>query len=163
MKNATKTLSGPLTAWWSARAPRERSVLRMAMWLLLVVAGGLLLESLVAERSRLARAVPEAQATLARMQADATELMRLHTLPPPAEMRPAALASAAASAAAARGLAVQVSPVDGGLAVSGQADLPALVEWLAVVQAELRLRPLRAKYDGGAVDLTLGWSDGAAR
>lgn len=137
-----------LIAWMRARSAamsvRERRLLAVAA---VVVAGALMavtVEWAVRERSRLDRALPQAQAQLLQMQDDAAELAQLSRAQQALALPdPAALGPALETAARVRGLAVTLQPVAGGMQVSGSGRFAALVEWLAAVQADSRLRPQR--------------------
>ncbi|MDX9699226.1 MAG: type II secretion system protein GspM [Rhodocyclaceae bacterium] len=123
-----------------ARSPRERRMILLAM---LVVAGALLVwltEWTLAEHRRLATQLPTAQAQLVQMQADAAELSRLQTLPAPATTPTEALLGAASAAASSRGLKVSIERSGHLLQAEGSGGFAALVDWLATLQAEQRLR-----------------------
>src|SRR5690606_32748160 len=165
MKRAEKVraLFVRIGEWWSARAPRERRVMALAA-LVLACAGLFSAWDVVrVERARLDAAVPQLRAELARMEDDAAELMRLRTLELPPAMQAAALADAAVSAATARGLVLEVTPEEGGLAVCESAERAPLVDWLAALHADLRLRPGRLSLGDGVVEATLVWSGEALR
>lgn len=163
MKSNVLGLLARSAAWWSARPAREQRALMLAGAVVLLALAVVSIEGLVRERARLDQALPTLQAQLARMDDDAAELMRLRTRTPPASVAPEALAAAVASAASARGLDLAATVGEGGVVVTGRADVAALADWLAAVQSELRLRPVRARMAGGVVELTLAWSPGAQR
>jgi type II secretory pathway component PulM len=143
-------LSAAFHGWFAARAPRERQLLRAASLLLPIVVAWAMFDWARSEQQRLDVRLPAAQASFERMQEDAAELARLRTLPPPTAIAPPALAAAARAAGDARGLSVSVDVRPEGLMVSGKASLPVLVDWLASIQADLRLRPVRLKMAAAA-------------
>lgn len=163
MKANVQRLLARTMAWWSARPVREQRALALAGAVVLLALAILIIEGLVRERARLEQTLPALQAQLARMEDDAAELMRLRTRTPPASVAPEALVAAVSSAASARGLDLAASLGEGGVVVTGRADVAALADWLAAVQSELRMRPVRARMAGGVVELTLAWSPGAQR
>ncbi|MDD3675912.1 type II secretion system protein GspM [Thauera propionica] len=136
---------------------RERRALLAA--LALVVGAALLLgvESLLAERARLDRRLPQLAETLARMEIEAAELARLRAT---ARKLAAADATLLAASARAHGLNAEIASDGGrGFRVGGQAALAALLPWLAELHAEYGLRVLEMDFDGAAGDryaVTLG-------
>lgn len=141
----------PLRRWLSARAPRERQLLMIAALAVPLAAGLTATDWIVAERERLQKRLPVARAAFERMQADTDELSRLRALPAAPELEPATLVTAVRTAAQARGLQLEIRSTPDGLSASGHAALPALIDWLAAMQADLRLHPKRLR-TGGAPD-----------
>ena len=142
-------LSATLQAWLAARAPRERQLLQAAGLLLPLAVAWAVFDWTWSEQQRLNQRLPVARAGFERMQEDAAELARLRSLPPITAVSTAALAAATAAAAEARGLNVSAAMSAEGLVVKGSAPLPVLVDWLASIQADLRLRPIRMKTTPG--------------
>lgn len=142
-------LYASLQAWLAARAPRERQLMRVAGLLLPLAAAWATFDWTWSEQQRLALRLPAARASFERMQEDAAELARLRTLPPVTAVSSAALVAATSTAAEARGLRVSAAMSAEGVVVKGSATLPALVDWLASIQADLRLRPIRMKTTPG--------------
>ncbi len=123
-------------------SPRERRLIAIAA---AVVAAGLLFvlgEWLLRERQRLSLAVPAAEARLARMQDQAEELARLKRGASPPEAAVQVRAAAARAAAEARGLQLELEELPDAVHVSGRAAAAPLLDWLAAMQSEQRLRPL---------------------
>lgn len=158
---ATDRLAGAL----AQRTPRERRLLAAAALVVGAAALVTLADGLVHERTRLARALPDARAELARMQDDAAELQRLRQIPAPTAATPATLLESARAAAAARGLGLSITAAGDTLQARGNADFDALVGWLAAMQSELQLRPLRATIDarGDAVGVEIELAPAASR
>lgn len=145
-----------LGTWLDSRAPRERRLLKALAGFLPLAAAVAVLGWALDEQQRLDRRLPLALAELERMQQDATELARLKSMAPPPALTPTALAGAARAAAGARELKLDIEPGPDGLLVRGNAPLPALVDWLAAVQAEQGLRPTRLEYaEAGTVEAVL--------
>lgn len=138
----------------ATRTPRERRLIALATAVVALGAALWLADWSGRERERLARQLPQAQAQLAKMQADAAELAQLARLPAQAPVPLATLAQSAAAAAASRGLALDVTADGNALVVSGSGTFDALVDWLASVHAQQRLRVSR---------ITMQVTDGAVR
>ena len=155
-RSATTSPTARLRAWYGARAPRERGLLALAA---AVVLGGSLIalaEHLVAERERLARSLPAARLAYLGMEQDSLGLAALRERPAPAATPPAALPDSIRAAASARAIEVEARMVGDRVEVDGRSTLPALIDWLAALHAEQRLRPSR-------LELQPVGSDGRAR
>lgn len=123
-----------------ALAMRDRRALAACAAFIAAASAWSLGSSLFASRDRIDRALPLAQASLARMQAAATELARLRNSPaqtPPAQ---AAIATAITGTAAAHGLAPTVDNSPEGIQASGVGDTAAVFAWLADLHAGPGLR-----------------------
>lgn len=146
------TLTARLRAWYAACAPRERRFLAIATSV--VLGGGLiaLTDHLVSERERLARTLPAARLAYLAMEQDSLGLAALRERPPPATLPLAALPASISSAASARGFTVEPRLTGDSVVVVGTTSLPALVNWLAVLQAEQRLRPRRLELQPASAD-----------
>lgn len=139
--SASSPLFRPLLANWQARSPRERRLVRLAA---AVVALALIASGLdwgLRERTRLSRAVPAAEAALARMQFEAAEITRLKNLPAPPQPTPAAVLAALKAAAQTRNLALQLETVPEGLRLQGTGSPAALFDFLAAAQSEWGVFP----------------------
>lgn len=143
-------------AWYAARAPRERRLLLLAAMVL--VGSGLvaIAEHLADERERLARSLPAARLAYLGMEQDSLGLAALRERPAPAATPPAALPDSIRAAASARAIEVEARMVGDRVEVDGRSTLPALIDWLAALHAEQRLRPSR-------LELQPVGSDGRAR
>lgn len=126
----------------AAGSARERRLLAGAALLLGLALLASLGEWAHRERARLALAVPMAESRLARMQQQAEELAQLERAPAPAEASVAVRGAAARAAAAPRGLALELEERADGLGVTGHGSPAAVLDWLAAMQAEQRLRPV---------------------
>lgn len=136
----------------AARAPRERRLIALAVAVVSIAAAISVAEWSWHERARLAQQLPQTQAQLAKMQHDAAELARLARLPVPTPVPIASLAQSAIAAAASRGLALDIEAAGNGLTVSGSGGFDAVIDWLASVHAQQRLRVSRITMqvvDGG--------------
>lgn len=141
----TAMLRQRFDAWWRQRVPRERRLLVAAAAVVVVAVVWQLHDWTVRERGRLAGGLPRAEARLQAMQASSAEYARLAAAQVPAVPGPDALPAALAAAAASRGLSLDVRPDTGGqFVVRGSVAFDAWVDWLAAVQADYRLRPVRA-------------------
>lgn len=136
-----------LSGLLAQRTPREQRFVATAALVVAAAAALSLGDWLVHERERLATRLPHAHAEFARMQQDAADLRRLREAPPPAALPAAALLESARAAAASRGLGLSISAAGDTLQVRGEAEFGALVDWLAALHAELRLRPVRAQLE----------------
>ena len=129
---------------FAVMSARERWLVLAAVAVVGLALMATAVEWVLRERARLDQELPRARAQLLQMQDDAAELAQLDrergALP---QVDPAALALSVETAARVRGLTVDVQPVAGGVQVSGSGSFPAVMEWLAGVQAESRLRPNR--------------------
>lgn len=129
---------------FAVMSARERRLVLAAVAVVGLALIATAVEWVLRERARLDQELPRARAQLLQMQDDAAELAQLDrergALP---QVDPAALALSVETAARVRGLTVDVQPVAGGVQVSGSGSFPAVMEWLAGVQAESRLRPNR--------------------
>lgn len=137
------SLTNRLQAFWLARSAQEKTLLRAASLFLLLLALVLLFGWQHNERQRLRRALPQAEARLGQMQAAAEESARLQAQPPTARLSDKALPEALRAAAAARGLELLVEMTGEGVLVKGTGGFDAQVAWLADVQRDHALRPLR--------------------
>lgn len=134
---------GGLRASLAARSPREQRLILLAA---LVVGLGLMLslaEWVWSEQARLRSALPGAQATLARMQDDAAALSQLARQARPQSVPLATAARAAHAAGVSRGLHLETAESGNGITASGQGRFDAVIDWLASVQADQRLRLAR--------------------
>lgn len=142
-----KTLLAHWQTQLAAMSPRER---RMAVIAAVVCAAVALLwlgEWVLKERARLTRQLPQAQAQLVQMQADAAELLRLsHETVPPAPTLDNLLAAIRA-AANSRGLALEIELRGNVFTVHGTVAPAPLLDWLASLASEHRLRPQTLKID----------------
>lgn len=157
-------IPAPIANQLAQASPRERRMLTIAAG---VVALALLLslfDAILKQQDRLAAELPRARAQLARMQAEAAELERLKPVadtaaPPALNGQIEALQAAARS----RGLGLEITTDGEGIKASGNAAFPALLDWLASVQADQHLRParmvLQAQGEVVAVDLGLEPAD----
>lgn len=129
---------------FAVMSARERRLVLAAVAVVGLAVMATAVEWVLRERARLDQELPRARAQLLQMQDDAAELAQLDrergALP---QVDPAALALSVETAARVRGLTVDVQSVSGGVQVSGTGSFPAVMEWLAGVQAESRLRPNR--------------------
>lgn len=128
---------------WLARQPRERQMLAAMFAVLAVAALWSVWDWTRSERTRLARALPAAQATLGAMRDHSAELQRLRRQPlriPPAAQ---ALAELLQTGARSHGLGLKVRVSEGGVAVSGSADFDAMLDWLAAAQRDYGLKVQR--------------------
>lgn len=129
---------------FAVMSARERRLVLAAVAVVGLALMATAVEWVLRERARLDQELPRARAQLLQMQDDAAELAQLDrergALP---QVDPAALALSVETAARVRGLTVDVQPVSGGVQVSGSGSFQAVMEWLAGVQAESRLRPNR--------------------
>ena len=143
-------------AWYAARAPRERRLLLLAAMVL--VGGGLVAvaEHLADERERLARSLPAARLAYLGMEQDSLGLAALRERPPAAATPLEALPDSIRAAANARANEAEARVAGDRVEVSGHATLPALIDWLAALHAEQRLRP-------GRLELQSASADGRAR
>lgn len=130
-----------LAARLRAASARERLLILVAA---LAVAAGLLLSLAdwsYREHRRLVVALPAAEARLARMQDQSDELGRLRRAAAPPETPVGVRSAAAAAAAQARGLVLEFQELPDAVVISGTGSAPAVLDWLAAMQAEQHLRP----------------------
>lgn len=127
----------------AARSPRERRLLNFAVAVIVIGIVITLSEWVWRERQRLAVQLPEAQRALASMQHDAAELARLERLSPPALLPLATLAQTASAAGTTRGLSLEIEQTGTALRAEGSGSFAAITDWLASLQADQRLRPVR--------------------
>lgn len=152
-----------LRHWHGRLQPRERRALLIAALVLASAAVLMSADWLLAERARLARQLPTLRAAHALMQQDSEELARLRALPAAARRPAAEIGRTAAAAAEARGLALDIEAAADGLHVGGSANLAALVDWLAAVQADAGLRVQRLRLDAdGRIEAVLALPDADA-
>lgn len=140
---ANHSLTNRLLSFWLARSAQEKTLLRAAGLFLLLLALVLLFGWQHNERQRLRRVLPQAEARLGQMQMAAEEYARLQAQAPVARLSDKALLEALRAAAAARGLELQLETTGEGVLVKGTGGFDALVAWLADVQRDHALRPLR--------------------
>lgn len=150
--SARAKLTARLRAWYAACAPRERRLLAIAAS---VALGGCLItlaDHLANERQRLTHTLPAARLAYLAMEQDSLGLAALRERPPPAAPPLAALPNSISSAASARGFTVEPRLTADSIVVVGTTSLPALVDWLAALQAEQRLRPRRLELQPASTD-----------
>lgn len=139
-------MNAPFTALRTAlasRSPRERRLILIAASVISLALFIALWEWTLSEQRRLQHQVPEAQAQLVRMQDDAAELLRLSRLPAATALDADTLAQTVRATAQARGLSAKVDGLGQGVQVEARGTFPNLVDWLATLQAEQRLRATR--------------------
>ncbi len=151
-RSAKVAPSARLRAWYAARVPRERRLLALAA--AVVLGGGLiaLTEQLVAERERLARSLPAARLAYLAMEQDSLGLATLRERVPPTPPALATLPESIRTAARARAIEAEARIAGERVEVSGRAALPTLVDWIASLHTELRLRPSRLELQPAATD-----------
>lgn len=146
------TLLSKIAGLLAARAPRERRLIALAATVVSIAAAISVAEWSGHERARVAQQLPQSQARLAKMQQDAAELAHLARLPAPTPVPVATLVQSASAAAASRGLALEIAAEGNGLTVAGSGSFDTLIDWLASVHAQQRLRVSRITMrvvDGG--------------
>lgn len=143
-----------LRLWVAARAPRERLLLGLASAVILGAGLIVLVDLVSTERERLARSLPGARLAHLAMEQDSLRLAALRERPPPAATPASALPDSVRAAAQARGIDAEVRAAAALLEVRGSAELPGLIDWLATLHADFRLRPQQ---------LDLQPADGAGR
>ncbi|MBW7861121.1 MAG: type II secretion system protein M [Rhodocyclaceae bacterium] len=151
---------------YAARSPRERGLIRLAAAVIGAALLGSAADWLVTERQRLADRLPATRAQLQQMQDDAAELQRLEMLPAPPDVSLAARASAAQAAARTRQLDLLVEPSgDGSLRVEGSGPFDSMLDWIASMHADQRLRPSRITIEsqGARVRIEASFTDAALR
>lgn len=161
MKSLARDLTTRAQRWYATRPARDRKALQlMAAFIALVTAIGLLDWS-HRTQSQLSHKLPVLTAEFDRLQSDATELTRLRGLPQRTAPPPAAIIETLRSAASARGMALDIRVSGDALQASGNATLPALIDWLGAVQADHGLYPSSLTFKGdGTLLLTLRGSGG---
>ncbi len=150
--SARATPTTRLRARYAACTPRERRLLIIA--LAVVLSGGLiaLADYLASERERLTRSLPAAHLAYLGMEQDSLGLAALKEHPVPTTRPLAALAESIQASASVRGVVVEPRLNGDIIEASGTATLAALVNWLAALQAEQRLRPIRLEVQPATVD-----------
>lgn len=138
----------PLQSRFAALQPRERRLAAAAAALIVTALGFVAVEWSLAESQRLARALPDARRDLNSIRRHADELRQLAQLPPRAGTDLGLAHRIVVDSARARGLALEGTLAADRIAVTGAAPLPALLDWLAQLQAEHRLQPLRLELHG---------------
>ena len=155
-RSSPRSPAARLRTWYGARAPRERRLLVLAA---AVVLGGTLIaaaERLVNAHERLTLSLPAARLAYLGMEQDSLGLAALRERPAPPAPPLAALPDSIRAAASARAIEVEARLVGERVEVDGRSTLPALIDWLAALHAEQRLRPSR-------LELQPVGSDGRAR
>lgn len=155
-------MSSPLSliaARFAALEPRERRLVGIAATVIALAGLITFTEWVWSERARLADSLPQAHSALIRMQDEAAELTRLQRTSVPAPPPIATLAQTASAAASARGLTLEITVAGNVLRAEGSGAINAITEWLATVQADQRLRPVRVVIEAdqgvGRVEATL--------
>lgn len=136
---------------WAALEARERRLVLLAVSVVCVGVLFSLAEWGVEQRAKLAGTLPLARAQLQQMQDEADELGRLRQASPRPLGTLAARAEAARAAARGRNLSLAIELSENGLAVVGEAPSEALLDWIASMHGEQRMRVERldAKPAGG--------------
>lgn len=140
-----------LKAWWQARLPRERVGMVAATAVVALGATLALTDWMLTERHRLEQQLPRAQARLGWMQEASTELAGLRSSPSASPAGPTALVESVQGSARARGFSVTVRQEAGGIQLAGRLPFDAALEWMAELQRDQRLRPVKVEFvrDGG--------------
>lgn len=135
-------LRDTLAQRWHALGRRERRSVQLALAVATIGLAGGFLESLLAERQRLAVRLPAKQAELARLHAAANEIAELRQRPPIAADASAGTPPADALGidglgAQQLGLTLAVNPGrDDRIAFSGRAEAGVVLDWLAALHGE---------------------------
>lgn len=130
-----------LLAAWRARSARERRFLSAALLVVAIALLWTLHDGIRAERARLDRALPGANAQLKAMQEQAAELARLNNQPRLPKVDTTRQSEDIQAAAKAANLTVQVRSEGGRITVSGDApQFNMVVTFLGNVQTALGLR-----------------------
>lgn len=138
----------PLLTRFAALQPRERRLAAIAAALILTALAFVAVEWSLAESRRLARALPDARRDLDSIRRHADELRQLAQRPPRAATDIGLAHRIVEDSARAHGLALRSTLNADRIAVTGAAPLPALLDWLAALQAEHRLQTLRLELHG---------------
>lgn len=138
----------PVLSRFAALQPRERLLAAIAATLIVFAAAFVAVEWSLAESQRLARAVPDARRDLDSIRRHADELRQLDQLPVRGRTDIGVAHRIVVDTARARGLALESTIGADRIAVSGTAPLPALLDWLALLQAEHRLQTQRLDLHG---------------
>lgn len=149
-----KAMAQRVQGAWQQASVRERRLMLAAVLVVGVAAVLLSVESLMAQQQRLDAALPLRRAELTQMQADAAALSRLNEAARPADVSLATRQRTLEAMAASRGLTLSVTVVGDRLQVGGEGAPAAWLDWLAEVQRQTHLRPVR---------LTLAMAGGSAR
>jgi len=146
-------LAGRLRERWSGYSQRERQILLGLGLLLGAVLLWLLVDWSSQQRQSLQRSVPRAAAQLAQMQGAAEELAQLRSQALPARLSDTALVAALQAAAEAKGVKLLIQPAGERIQVSGEGGFDSVIDYLAVIQRDHGLRPLRLEIlpGGGGV------------
>lgn len=139
--------------------PRERQLLALASVVVLTGALVPFCGWIVTSRAQLARDLPKARDTLARMQDQAAALQQLARLPLPPDMPLATLQEVTRAAAVSHGLHVTTLVAKGGIDVGGTGNFSDVADWLASLHTGQGLRPEKASFEttpnGVRFDITL--------
>ncbi|GAA5180221.1 hypothetical protein GCM10025771_24210 [Niveibacterium umoris] len=130
-------------AWWAGLAPRERTMFAAMVAVVGIAALWSLADWSIAERKRLAKALPIAQARLAAMRDDAAEVQRLQRQQARPAETAAGLAEPMQASARGRGLTMDVRVDGGGLHATGSGSFDVLIDWLAEAQRDHGFRATR--------------------
>lgn len=149
-----KQLQEQLRQAWAARAPRERRFLTV---LAIFVAIALLAQGLWSARhesARMRKQIPQLRVQAEIMQRQANEIKQLQapSRPAAAALEGNALLAAAGTVAKVGGLSLAATQLqlEGPRQLRLHATLPfdRWLEWVAAIQADLRLRVVRCQIDG---------------
>lgn len=124
----------------TSRSPREQRLIVIAVSVIAIALLVVLLEWTLTEQRRVQQQLPEARAQLARMQDDAAELLRLSRQSSAPALDLNTLARTVQASAAARGLTAKVEVSGASLQLEASGPFTSLIDWLAAIQAEQRLR-----------------------
>lgn len=155
MANRLQRTHARLQSRWQASTPRERRLLGIATLLVALLAVFLLFGYMQAERQRLQRALPLAEARLVSLQAQADEHARLRGHPTPTRLNGLALHDALRASARKRGVLLDIQSGEGELMVKGQGKAGASLAWLAEITHGHALRPIRLELDRDHFSATL--------
>lgn len=136
-------LIAPLQQRYAALTPRDRQALRVLTLTLGLALGAGIVDEVYQTRQALHLANPKSVAEFERLQQDAGALMQLRQRRLPADAKATTLIDSLTRSAGARSIEVHVDPAADTLQVSGRANLAQLMDWIATLQADYRLRPVQ--------------------
>ena len=127
------------TAKWKTLNAREKRLALLATFIIFAAFICVLYDWSAQNLARLGRALPQARASLIRMQDQSAELTRLKSLPALPVNNPNALKEAALAAATARNIPITLTLNVEGLKFEGTVPLVSLTDWMAHLQTNLHL------------------------
>jgi type II secretory pathway component PulM len=147
---------GLFRQWWQTRLPRQRNIMKVALFVLGLFTFATAWNWLRTEQIRLRSALPLADARFKQLQVDITEAQRLRSQTVVPQLKGQAMADTVMASIRGRKLDLTVSVLDAErLRLQGVTSFDEAVTWLGAIQKDYRLRVVSLVATRQASDIKL--------